>query len=214
MAQTSEALSALFPSASQTDDESVTSCLETARALWEKGDVRESIRWLQRGATAAEEAGDDGRALVIARSAADLVAELGPLSSRPPSTESTSSESRSGGPESRQRATEAASAQSSPSPSVRRSAPPVPSRTHSSAPPAASPSVAPGSQASGASLLPSQNELIAQGRALRVAVKRSAIDGALYVVRPLAGRPGAGAREALLVLAEPDPAFFSDPVKS
>jgi hypothetical protein len=64
-----------------------------------------------------------------------------------------------------------------------------------------------------APLLSSQNELIAQGRAVRVAVKRSAVDGALYVVRPLVGRPAAGAREALLVLSEPDPAFFSNPVK-
>jgi hypothetical protein len=44
---------------------------------------------------------------------------------------------------------------------------------------------------------------------VRVAVKRSAIDGSLYVVRPLGGKPAAGAREALLILSEPDQSFFS-----
>jgi hypothetical protein len=206
MSQTSEALATLLPTSTQTDSESVASCLDTARALWAKGDSREAVRWLQRGAAAAEEAGDDERALAIARSAADLSAQLGPVSVRPPRPDSTAPESRRGGPE----------AVTPQTPSVRRTPPPVPNRGHSSAPPTSpSPSVAPLSQVpqSYAPLLASQNELIAQGRAVRVAVKRSAIDGALYVVRPLAGRPAAGAREALLILAEPDPAFFSNQSK-
>jgi hypothetical protein len=57
----------------------------------------------------------------------------------------------------------------------------------------------------------SHDELIAQGRAMRVAIKRSALDGGLYVVRPLGGKLGLGAREALLILPEPDPAFLSEP---
>jgi hypothetical protein len=201
MSQTSEAQAALLPTTAETDSESVASCLDTARALWAKGDTRESIRWLQRGATAAEEAGDDERALSIARSAADLSAQLGPVSVKPPRPDSTAPESRRGAAESM-------------TPGARRTPPPVPQRGHTSAPPASSsPSAAPATQLpqSHAPLLASQSELIAQGRAVRVAVKRSAIDGALYVVRPLVGRPSAGAREALLVLAEPDPAFFSSP---
>jgi hypothetical protein len=204
MSQTSEAPTDLLPTTAPTDSEKVTSCLDAARALWLKGDQREAIRWLRRGATAAEEAGDDERALSIARSAADLAAQFGHVSTHPPRPDSTA-------PESRKLPPEAVTPQT---PSVRRTPPPVPQRSHSSAPPSASGAASAQPSQRGAAILAAQNELIAQGRAVRVAVKRSALDGALYVVRPIAGRPSAGAREALLVLAEPDPAFFSGSGKS
>lgn len=51
--------------------------------------------------------------------------------------------------------------------------------------------------------------LLAQGRAVRVSVKRSARDDSLYVIRKIvAGKPlPHGAREAILVLPEVDPEF-------
>lgn len=57
--------------------------LETARALWSKGQGAESVRWIQRAAENAEAAGDDLRAVMLARSAADLRAEV-QVASEPP----------------------------------------------------------------------------------------------------------------------------------
>jgi hypothetical protein len=58
-------------------------------------------------------------------------------------------------------------------------------------------------------LEPDLAALIASGRAVRVLVKRSARDEALYVVRRAAsGKPVLDAREAVLVLLEPDAEFF------
>jgi len=57
--------------------------LETARALWSKGQGLEAVRWIQRAAENAESAGDDLRAVALARAAADLRAEL-QLASEPP----------------------------------------------------------------------------------------------------------------------------------
>jgi hypothetical protein len=56
-------------------------------------------------------------------------------------------------------------------------------------------------------------QLLDSGRAVKVVVKRSARDEGLYVVRRAdAGSPGLGAREAVVVLLEPDDGFW-DPGK-
>lgn len=53
--------------------------------------------------------------------------------------------------------------------------------------------------------------LVAEGRAVRVSIKRSTRDKDLYVVRRLdSKKPPFGSREAFVVLAEPDPSLFSD----
>lgn len=65
---------ALDPEAS--DSESVVTALETAGMLWTKGDQEESIRWLKRAAEYAADAGNDVRALSIARHIADLNAAM------------------------------------------------------------------------------------------------------------------------------------------
>lgn len=57
--------------------------LETARALWSKGQGLESVRWIQRAAENAESAGNDLRAVALARAAADLRAEVS-MASEPP----------------------------------------------------------------------------------------------------------------------------------
>lgn len=76
------------------DSESVATALETAGILWSKGDQDESIRWLKRAAEYAADAGNDTRALSIARHIADLNAAMsqpGALLSRTPSAVMTDS---------------------------------------------------------------------------------------------------------------------------
>src|SRR5688500_163043 len=65
-----------FPVSTAQDDEQVTTALDTASALWTRGDAREALRWLRRAAEMAGEAGDDWRAVQLARAAADLSSEL------------------------------------------------------------------------------------------------------------------------------------------
>ena len=55
-----------------TDSEDVVSALETADIFWTKGDADEAMRWLKRAAESASDAGNDDRALAIARTVADL----------------------------------------------------------------------------------------------------------------------------------------------
>jgi hypothetical protein len=217
-----------FPSASPSDGDGVRDHLETAKALWDKGDQKEAVRWLQRAATAAEEAGDDARSLALARHAADLSAQVAPLSTRSPDEVPRRPAGESGAPPGGRRPTSAPPPRASGSSQPPATSSPVATNTPvatsspSGAPPRPNSSVPPPipSRASSSAFpppatgLPSPNELIAQGRAVRVAVKRSAIDGSLYVVRPLGGKPAAGAREALLILSEPDQSFFSEPVKA
>ncbi|HEX3774816.1 MAG TPA: hypothetical protein VHV51_10160 [Polyangiaceae bacterium] len=72
-----------LPEVEPYDPESVAVAIETARALFRTGDRLDALRWLRRAAERAEEAGDDARAVNLARSAADLSTEL--QSSMPPS---------------------------------------------------------------------------------------------------------------------------------
>jgi hypothetical protein len=65
-----------FPVSTEQDDDQVTTALDTASALWSRGDAREALRWLRRAAEMAGEAGDDFRAVQLARAAADLSSEL------------------------------------------------------------------------------------------------------------------------------------------
>jgi hypothetical protein len=65
-----------FPVSTEQDDEQVATALDTATALWSRGDAREALRWLRRAAEMAGEAGDDWRAVQLARAAADLANEL------------------------------------------------------------------------------------------------------------------------------------------
>jgi hypothetical protein len=67
----------LLPGPDPSDSEDVTVALQTARALQKKGDLRESLRWLRRAADAAGGDGNDRRALVLARAAADMTGLIG-----------------------------------------------------------------------------------------------------------------------------------------
>ncbi len=76
-------LSPNLPRAEAGDVAEVELALETARALWLKGQNLEAVRWIQRAAENAESAGNDLRALGLARAAADLRAEVN-VASEPP----------------------------------------------------------------------------------------------------------------------------------
>lgn len=76
-------LSTNLPRAESGDAAEVALALETARALWAKGQGLESVRWIQRAAENAESSGDDLRAVALARAAADLRAEVS-VASEPP----------------------------------------------------------------------------------------------------------------------------------
>jgi hypothetical protein len=70
-----------LPEVEPRDPEAVAVAIQTARALFRTGDRLDALRWLRRAAERAEEAGDDTRAVKLARSAADLSTEL---QSKPP----------------------------------------------------------------------------------------------------------------------------------
>ncbi len=76
-------LSPNLPRAEAGDAADVALALETARALWTKGQGLESVRWIQRAAENAESTGNDLRAVSLARAAADLRAEVS-VGSEPP----------------------------------------------------------------------------------------------------------------------------------
>lgn len=65
-----------LPEVEPHDPEPVAVAIETARALFRTGDRLDALRWLRRAAERAEEAGDDLRAVTLARRAADLSTEL------------------------------------------------------------------------------------------------------------------------------------------
>ncbi|HEY3493875.1 MAG TPA: hypothetical protein VGK73_04285, partial [Polyangiaceae bacterium] len=54
------------------DGEDITTALETAAIFNAQGDLREAVRWVRRAAEAAGDAGNDLRALALARAVADL----------------------------------------------------------------------------------------------------------------------------------------------
>jgi hypothetical protein len=72
-----------LPATEANDVAEVIAALETARELWTKGQALESVRWIQRAAENAEEAGNDLRAVSLARAAADLRAEVSVASETP-----------------------------------------------------------------------------------------------------------------------------------
>jgi len=169
----------VIPSPERNDPEPVLGSLAQAHAAFERGEIRDALKHLRRAAESADDAGGELRAVALARAAADLATEVGSLTPPP-----------------------ASAAQSG---------------AHSVAP-AVTQSVAPGFTPSAApvsSAVPRAHadtdlqQLLASGRAVKVVVKRSARDEELYVVRRAENQaPALGAREAVIVLLEPDDAFF------
>ena len=65
-----------IPPVLSTDTEDVGWALQTAEALWKRGERVDAIVWLRRAAQAAGESDDDTRAMMLARSAAELTDRL------------------------------------------------------------------------------------------------------------------------------------------
>ncbi len=65
-----------YPNPLDGDPQAVEQALLSGGQEWQRGDVREAVRWVHRAADAAEAAGDDRRAVGLARTAADLMTAL------------------------------------------------------------------------------------------------------------------------------------------
>jgi len=82
-------IAASLPNPDPSDPSDVAVAIEAARALWENGDTTEALRWFSRAAEAAEQAGNDRRALELARTVAELRDGLGSAqASTPPKSKS------------------------------------------------------------------------------------------------------------------------------
>jgi hypothetical protein len=73
--------------AQSSDSDDIRWALETASAMWTKGDYPEALRWLRRAAETASEEGHDVRAVELAKAAADLRARFGSASEVPPAVQ-------------------------------------------------------------------------------------------------------------------------------
>ncbi|MGC4092554.1 MAG: hypothetical protein QM756_32680 [Polyangiaceae bacterium] len=81
-----------IPSPNPSDSDTVVTALETAAVFSAKGDTAEAIRWLQRAAESAGEAGDDARTLTLARTAAELTRTLQSVPAPPDASSASHSE--------------------------------------------------------------------------------------------------------------------------
>jgi hypothetical protein len=68
------------------DGDEITTALETAAIFNAQGDVREAVRWVRKAAEAAGDAGNDTRALALARAVADLNVGASMAPSSPPAS--------------------------------------------------------------------------------------------------------------------------------
>lgn len=73
-----------IPPAKDTDVEDVVWGLQTAEALWKRGERGDALVWLRRAAQAAGDASDDDRALELARLAAELSEWMASAAAAPP----------------------------------------------------------------------------------------------------------------------------------
>lgn len=106
-----------IPAPTESDSETVATALETAAVFNAKGDTAEALRWLQRAAESAGDAGDDVRTLTLARTAADLnrsLRESGKASESPAAAPESAAPRRLPKPPQRQNSSLPASDEESP----------------------------------------------------------------------------------------------------
>jgi hypothetical protein len=84
-----------YPASEPGDPEEVVLALETGRALWSKGDLRDAIRWLQKAAMKSLQVGNHVRAAVLTRTAAEFGSSL-TIRPAPPLGQSSSSSDADG----------------------------------------------------------------------------------------------------------------------
>jgi hypothetical protein len=70
------AVASPMPTIESSDSGDTRWALQTAMTLWGQGERREALQWVRRAAEAAAEAGQDDRALVLAKAGAELRAHL------------------------------------------------------------------------------------------------------------------------------------------
>jgi hypothetical protein len=205
----------VIPAVQPTDPESVRGSLAQAHAEFERGAVREALRSLRKAAENSDEAGDDLRAVALARAAADLASEVGPTAVPPPPPPAPLPPPPSLAPA----PTSLAPAPTSlaPAPTSLAPAPTTLAPAPTSLAPApttlapAPTTLAPASTVRNHSD-PAVQQLLDSGRAVKVVVKRSVRDESLFIVRRADGQaPALGAREAVVLLLEPDDNFFGPP---
>jgi hypothetical protein len=179
------------PESSAGDSRELIEALEIARALWDKGEKSDAVRWLRRAMEAADDAGDLTRVATLARAAAEL--SEAPPASRPAPPLPPQSELRVASHVSR--------------PPVRSTPPPLPSVR--ALKPAPKPTLLP--PVSSATMLaaplaapPAPRESVQAELRVRVSVQTSVRDPNLLVVRRLADgkTPPPGTREAFLVMTD------------
>jgi hypothetical protein len=208
----------VIPTAERTDPEPVRNSLAQALADFERGAVRDALRHLRRAAESADDAGNELRAVALARAAADLATEVGTTATPPPPSIAPTALAQPpvGQP---LMAPPVPPPPVAPPPALQPPvaqplvAPPPVAPPPVAAPPIVKPSVAPASSAGG-SADEALEQLVQSGRAVKVIVKRSAREEGLYVVRRADGPPTTlGGREAVIVLLDPDESFFTPPPK-
>jgi hypothetical protein len=74
-----------FPTPLANDPDDVVLALKSARSLWDAQDYPQAARWLRKAANAAEESGNDQRALDLAKKASDVESTI-PRADSEPST--------------------------------------------------------------------------------------------------------------------------------
>jgi hypothetical protein len=75
-----------IPPAIHEDPEDVAWALSTAEAMYARGERSDALKWLRRAAEAAAENNTDGRAVQLAKAAADLAGLLAPPAVAPPAS--------------------------------------------------------------------------------------------------------------------------------
>lgn len=200
----------VIPSIEPGDPESVRGSLASAHADFERGELREALRHLRKAAADADDAGGDLRAVALARAAADLATEVSTQTPAPPRAVPASIVAPRSAvvPPPPPAPLPPASA----TPRHVTSSAPAPLAAAAVAAPVAPAAPVPSSSPTAPHVEAALEQLLASGRAVRVAVKRSARDETLYVVRRADGPvAGLGARAAVIVLLDPDDAFFDAP---
>lgn len=181
-------IDAKFPEAEPDDAEDVVVALTTAASLWVSGEQEAAIRWLRKAQESADAAGNDVRALELARAAADLAEHAGNEGDEAPESpgekpQLTKPPMPRGGPAARLEASERG----------------ADSNGSNGA------GVDQGDGHSGEAGAGDTSPGPVFTQALRVCIKRSVRDGELFVARLLEdGVVPEGYHEALVVLTNPD----------
>jgi hypothetical protein len=195
------------PEPQPTDPEDLSTALETAAIFSAQGDVREAMRWVRRAAELAGDAGDDLRALTLARAVADLGDSVAP--SAPPPEVAPSAPAPAAAP-----AAEAAPASDSTAAAELPPPPPLPARevmatgdriTNPGIAPPSTPPAAPAAQANGEAEVAPEQPVASRPASIPPPTTREDAGWGEPDTEPETPRPTNGAGDAHAVSAVVDP---------